>query len=373
MARKLRLEFPGAIYHVINRGNYREWVFKDDQTKAAFEACLFEACQRCGWLLHGFVVMGNHYHLAVETPQGNLVAGMQWLQSTFANRFNRFRDERGHLFQGRFKAILVEEGGPLGQVCHYQHLNPVRAGIVTVEQLGTFRYSSYWYLSRPKERPSFLRLGAALADAGDVPDTVEGWNCYADYLAWQAEEGPAGKNSAYAPLSRGWAIGGDEFKRALLHDHALLAESRSWEADGVREIRSQRWSIALERCRASLPAEVITERFKSAPWRVAIAAYLKATTDVPNAWLAQQLEMGSHFYVSKHVGLMRRNRNHEAHRWLEHLRSSLGESETGLTELPKQQVAAASLVANPQTPITPISTTESLHAFVLDLGSRERE
>lgn len=371
MARKLRLEFPGAIYHIINRGNYRDWVFKDDQTKAAFEACLFEACQRCGWLLHGFVLMGNHYHLAVETPQGNLVTGMQWLQSTFANRFNRFRDERGHLFQGRFKASLVEEGGPLGQVCHYLHLNPVRAGIVTVEQLGTFRFSSYWYLSRPAQRPPFLRLNAALVDAG-APDTVVGWTGYADFLAWQSEEGPAGKNPAYASLSRGWAIGGDEFKRALLRDHAVLAESRSWEADGVREIRAQRWSMALERCRACLPTEAIAVKAKSAPWRVAIAAYLKATTDVPNAWLAQQLEMGSHFYVSKHVGMLRRDRNHEARRWLEYLRSNLEKPETGEGGSPNFATDTAHLTASPQTLIAPPLVPASPDSFVLDLGLQER-
>ena len=119
MARKLRLEFPGACYHVINRGNYRSDIFRTTGAKAAFEGCLFEACAKSGWILHAFVLMRNHFHLALETPEGNLVAGMQWLQATFANRFNQRRGERGHLFQGRYKALLVEEGGPLGQVGHY--------------------------------------------------------------------------------------------------------------------------------------------------------------------------------------------------------------------------------------------------------------
>jgi len=101
MARKLRLEFPGAVYHVINRGNYRTDVFAAETTKAAFEACLFAACEKFGWVLHAYVVMRNHYHLALETPQGNLVAGLHWLQETFANRFNRLRGERGRLFQGK--------------------------------------------------------------------------------------------------------------------------------------------------------------------------------------------------------------------------------------------------------------------------------
>jgi len=110
MARKLRLEFPGAIYHVINRGNYRGFVFRTEGAKRAFVDCLFAACVRSEWRLHAFVVTGNHYHLALETPRGNLVAGMQWLQSTFANRFNKLRGEHGHLFQGRYKSLLVEEG-----------------------------------------------------------------------------------------------------------------------------------------------------------------------------------------------------------------------------------------------------------------------
>src|SRR5580698_10262019 len=98
MARKLRLEFPGAVYHVINRGNYRADVFSEPKTKAAFAECLFEACRKSAWVLHAFVVMRNHFHLGLETPEGNLIAGMHWLTATFSTRFNRLRNERGHLF-----------------------------------------------------------------------------------------------------------------------------------------------------------------------------------------------------------------------------------------------------------------------------------
>ena len=108
MPRKHRLEYPGAIYHIIYRGNYRRPIFETDKTKKAFECCLFEACEKSAWVLHTFIVMGNHYHLTLETPQGNLIAGMHWLQGTFANRFNRLRKEHGHLFEGRYKAILVD-------------------------------------------------------------------------------------------------------------------------------------------------------------------------------------------------------------------------------------------------------------------------
>jgi REP element-mobilizing transposase RayT len=116
MARKLRFEFEGALYHVINRGNYRRDLFETPATAKAFEATLDEACELHGWKLHAYVVMRNHYHLALETPQPNLVAGMHWLQSTFATRFNRFRSERGHLFQGRYQSLLIEDWTALARV-----------------------------------------------------------------------------------------------------------------------------------------------------------------------------------------------------------------------------------------------------------------
>ena len=132
MARKLRIQFEGACYHIINRGNYRADVFANQGAAKAFETCLWEACEKTGWRLHAYVIMQNHYHLAVETPQPNLVEGMHWLQSTFATRFNRFRSENGHVFQGRYKAILVEPGPTLAYVANYIHLNPHRAGLLPV-------------------------------------------------------------------------------------------------------------------------------------------------------------------------------------------------------------------------------------------------
>lgn len=97
MPRKTRIEIRDGLYHIINRGNYRSDIFENDQDKASFEQTIFEACEKAGWRLFAYVIMKNHYHLAIGTPQGNLISGMQWLQSTFANRFNRFRKERGHV------------------------------------------------------------------------------------------------------------------------------------------------------------------------------------------------------------------------------------------------------------------------------------
>ncbi len=321
MARKHRLEFPGAIYHVINRGNYRTDVFATAGTRTAFETCLFETVARSGWVLHAFVVMRNHFHLAVETPAGNLVAGMQWLQATFANRFNRLRGERGHLFQGRYKALLVEPGEALGLVCHYIHLNPVRAGVVPVERLGGYRASSYWHLCRIR-RPEGLRVGAALLEAGGLQDTPAGRAAYAKYLAWQAAEGPAGKNGAYVAMSRGWALGSDEFKANLFTDDALAETTRAWDAPGSREIREMGWARALTGTLQAVgrtEAEAAAER-KSAPWKVAVAAHLKATTQADNRWLAKRLHLGAPTGVSFHTGQLRRGHLPEAARLLAKLK-----------------------------------------------------
>jgi putative transposase len=300
MARKLRLEFPGAIYHVINRGNYRSWIFASPGAKQAFETCLFAACERCGWLLHAFVIMGNHYHLALETPLGNLVAGMHWLQSTFATRFNRYRDERGHAFQGRYKSLLVEEGDPLAMVCDYIHLNPVRAEIVPVARLPDYRYSSYWYLQQPSRRPKFLLADTALS-ARQLADTPAGRRSYDDYLTWQATEGPAGKSQAYVNLSKGWALGSKGFKQTLVADHALAATMRAWERSDAREVRAFEWTEQLGRLLRTVSARERADCRQSAPWKIRLAVSMKTSTDVSNRWLAAQLHIGSAAYLSKLV------------------------------------------------------------------------
>jgi putative transposase len=110
MPRKPRIEYAGAVYHVLNRGNYRQDLFTVSGTAEAFERVLFDTCSRYGWRLYAYAILSNHYHLCLKTEDANLVMGMQWLQSTSANRFNRFVRERGHVFQGRYQALLIEDG-----------------------------------------------------------------------------------------------------------------------------------------------------------------------------------------------------------------------------------------------------------------------
>ena len=306
MARKLRLAYPGAIYHVINRSHDHEKLFASEATKAAFVECLWAACERCGWLLHAYVVMDDHFHAAIETPQGNLAVGMQWLQSTFANRIGQNRPAHRPLFQGRFKAMPVESVVVLGKVCPYIYLNPVRAGLVSVRHLSDYASGSYRFLWRPNERPAFLRFAAGLQEAGNLPDDSTGWQAYERYLEWQNEHGPAGRNPAYRSLSRGWMIGSDAFRNRLLQEHQQASAARAWKNPEARKEREAQWSTALAPLLETVSDAQRGDRRKSAPWKVAIAVQLKATTDVSNAWLAEKLSMGSPIYVSKHVGLARR-------------------------------------------------------------------
>jgi putative transposase len=174
--------------------------------------------------------------------------------------------------------------------------------------LREFRPSSYWYLWRPELRPKFLELRTALKEAGGLADTPAGRQSYGDYLAWQAQAGPAGRNAAYVSLSRGWALGTREFKAALIQDHALAANARAWENSGAQEIREQAWTeiLAAGLRKAGKTSEAAAAARKSAPWKVAIAAELKRRTQATNRWIAEQLHMGSAVAVSQYVGRARR-------------------------------------------------------------------
>lgn len=322
MARPLRMQYAGALYHVISRGNYRAPIFSDPGAKKAFVECLFEACAKARWRLHAYVVMSNHYHLALETPEGNLSEGMRWLQSTFANRFNRFRRENGHVFQGRYKAIVVEDLIRLGAVAHYIHLNPVRAHLLSVERLGEFQESSFWLLENPRRRPDCLEVHTCLAAAGDLEDDARGRRSYKAYLAWLAENEAAQKQLNFEILCKGWALGGSTFKKALAQDHRELLTSIK-ESIGAenRDAVEQLWREMIARCMEKLrkkPSDLQGGR-KAADWKVAIAAHLKTTTTATNPWISEQLRMGVAAGVSRYVGEVRSGKRKAAGKLLERI------------------------------------------------------
>ena len=141
MARPLRIEFAGALYHLTSRGNGREAIYLSNSDREIWLEVLAEVCRRFNWVCHAYCLMGNHYHLLVETPEGNLSAGMRQLNGVYTQRFNRQHGRVGHVFQGRYKAILVDKESYLLELARYIVLNPVRAGIV--RSVKDWPWSSY--------------------------------------------------------------------------------------------------------------------------------------------------------------------------------------------------------------------------------------
>ena len=177
MPRQMRVQYSGAMYHVMSRGDQREDIFLDDVYRHRFIKTLAEACQKTDWWVHAFCLMKNHYHMVIETPNGNLVAGMQWLQSTYTIRLNNRHTLAGHVLSGRYKAQLVEGSGNgyLRTACDYVHLNPVRAGLLkSEERLLCYPWSSFgYYLAAPRHRPGWMRVDRLMGEHGLQEDTAE--------------------------------------------------------------------------------------------------------------------------------------------------------------------------------------------------------
>ena len=296
MPRPLRVEFPGACFHVINRGNYRRALFEANGAAEAFERVLAEAAVRFSWNIHAYVVMSTHFHLAVELTEPNLSDGMKWLQGTWIRRFNAFRGLIGRPFQGRYKAILVAPGHALAQVCHYIHLNPVRAGLLQPSEATNYAWSSLPKLFA-KPRPSWLIPATVLLDAGDLPDTASGWKRYRDYLEFLATDNLARKELVAERMSRGWCLGDGQFKT----DMKVLAIKRGADVErfsGLEPEMVQRERAEVWEERLQLLARTVRIKLgelpapKSHPHKALLAAAMKASCSVSNAWLAKRLDMG---------------------------------------------------------------------------------
>jgi REP element-mobilizing transposase RayT len=171
MARPLRNEFAGALYHVTSRGNERRPIFRNDHDRRTFLSFLGEAATRFGWSVSAYVLMTNHFHLVIQTPEPNLSRGMQWLNGTYADWFNRRHKRVGHLFQGRFHAFIVEKEAYFAELLRYVVLNPVRAKMV--ERPEDYRWSSYRATAGLETPPPWLDVSAALAWLHPDRDTAQ--------------------------------------------------------------------------------------------------------------------------------------------------------------------------------------------------------
>ena len=164
MARPLRLELAGGIYHVTSRGDGRDDIYLSDADRIGWLEVFGEVCQRFNWVCHAWCQMTNHYHLLIETPEANLARGMRQLNGVYTQRFNRVHGRVGHVFQGRYKAILVERDSYLLELARYVVLNPLRAKMV--KRLDAWPWSSYLATCGQAESPPWLQTDWLLAQFG---------------------------------------------------------------------------------------------------------------------------------------------------------------------------------------------------------------
>ena len=172
MARPLRIEYQGAFYHITSRGNERKDIYKGEQDFIKFLSYLETGVKRYKAVIHVYCLMKNHYHLLLETPRGNLSQIMRHINGAYTTYFNTKRKRTGHLFQGRYKAILVDADEYIGELSRYIHLNPVRAGIVSKPE--EYYWSSYQCYIGKKKTPGWLKTDFILGYFGDKTKTARG-------------------------------------------------------------------------------------------------------------------------------------------------------------------------------------------------------
>jgi len=300
MARPLRLEYAGAIYHVMSGGDRQEAIFLDDEDRRRFLKTLGEACEKAGWEVHAYCLMGNHFHLVLETPQPTLVAGMKWFLGTYTQRFNARHRMRGHLFAGRYKSLLVDGSDDmyLRVVCDYVHLNPVRAGLIAAEgELVDYAWSSYpEYLKPPKQRSEWLRVDRLLGEMGIRRDSAAGRREFREVMeARRRAEGHADEE-LWSGIRRGWRFGAEDFLERLVETGAAENANREiHQGDAVGETMQEtaRRMIAefLEKQKVGL--EELRTRRKGDPLKISLAAELRKQTPMSMGWIAQELNAGT--------------------------------------------------------------------------------
>ena len=249
--------------------------------------------------------MRNHYHLVLETPQGNLVAGMKWFLGTYTSRFNRRHKLFGHLFSGRYKALIVDGSGNgyLHTVCDYVHLNPVRAKLLKPEQpLRAYPWSSYGeYLNRPNQRPRWLRVDRLLGEMKIPKDSVAGRKQF-DRL--MEERRRAENPEEWKMLRRGWCFGEETFRAELL-------EQMSGQI-GRQHGGSERQETAMAKAERVLAEELrrrgwndveLSRRRKADGLKLDIAQRLRSETTMTWAWIASHLRMGTPGYAANALRL----------------------------------------------------------------------
>ena len=205
MARQWRIEYPGALYHVMSRGNGGQDIFQTDDDRTLFLELTEELAERFNLEIYAYVLMGNHYHLLLKTVEANLSKAMQWFGTIYTRKFNLNNHTSGHLFQGRFKSIIVENDAYLMRLSCYIHRNPLRAGVV--DRLADYKWSSYLFYGYKKKGPDWLKTATIL----DYLSASDPHKVYRRKMQEYADE----NQSVWEEVKHGLIYGGQEFVKKL--------------------------------------------------------------------------------------------------------------------------------------------------------------
>ncbi|HEX4438587.1 MAG TPA: transposase [Thermoanaerobaculia bacterium] len=281
--RPLRLDHAGAVWHITSRGNERREVFRDAEDRRAFLETLARTVDLVRWRLHAYVLMTNHYHLLIETPEPTLSRGMHRLNGTYTQRYNRRHARVGHLFQGRFKSILVERERHLMTLIRYIVLNPVRAGLV--DRASEWQWSSYCATAGTAPRPNWLETAWILAQFGS------GRDARARYRTYVAEGEVSNAPSPLAGVVGQIFLGGDDF---LLRAEQLAASAREQVEIPRTQRRPARPSIDLiARCCSKGERRLLRRCRSRSSHALRLAFAYLARTDglLPNRVIADELRI----------------------------------------------------------------------------------
>jgi len=229
MARPLRVEYPGAYYHVINRGNAGEDIFKNDRDKEKFLQYLAITVERFSIVVHSYCLMSNHFHLLIQTQEANLSKAIQWLNVSYATYFNKKRQRQGHLFQGRFKAVLIEADEYLEQLSRYIHLNPVQAKIVATPV--EFLWSSYPVFIGKAKNPEWLTTREILGHFGKRKNTA-----IKNYRSFVEEYDIAALEDPHKETFGGFILGDTPFIK-WVQDTFLISRDNTQEIAELRKLK----------------------------------------------------------------------------------------------------------------------------------------